>query len=93
MTVLIDKTSLYSIFSVACFDELETTIDTLSPSMTEYYLSDIASLNNNSIHLNKSNVQKTLILDNYYLYLDYSDNVFLEITKDEDDEFETGSFW
>ncbi len=93
MTVLIDKTSLYSTFSVTCFDELEITIDTLSPSMTEYYLSDIASLNNDSIHLNKSNVQKSLILDNYYLYLDYSDNIFLEINKDEDDEFETGSLW
>ncbi len=93
MTVLIDKTSLYSIFGVSCFNDLEKSIDSLSPSMTEYYLSDIASLNNDSFHLNKSNIQKSLILDNYYLYLDYNENVFLEITKDEDDEFETGSLW
>ena len=55
MTVLIDKTSLYSIFGVACFDELETTIDTLSPSMTEYYLSDIAS-DEEMIELSQKNV-------------------------------------
>ncbi|MCK5111013.1 MAG: hypothetical protein KAQ94_05780 [Arcobacteraceae bacterium] len=93
MTVLIDKSSLYSTFNVSCFDELESSINKLSPSMTEYYLSDIASLNNDSSHLNKTNVQKSLLLDKYYLYLDYSNNVFLEITKDADDEFETGTLW
>ena len=50
MIILINKSSLYSTFSVNCFDDLELSIDKLSPSMTEYYLSDIASLNNDSFH-------------------------------------------
>ncbi len=93
MTILIDKTSLYSIFSVDSFDELESSIDKLSPSMAEYYLSDIASLNNDNYHLNRANIQNSLLIDKYYLYLDYDDNVFLEITIDIDNDLETGTFW
>ncbi len=93
MTILIDKYNLYSTFSVTDFDELESSIDQLSPSMTEYYLNDLASVNNDVQHLNKSNVQKSLLLDNYYLYLDYSENIFLEINNTPDETLETGTFW
>lgn len=93
MTVLIDKNNLYSTFSVTDFDELESSIGQLSPSMTEYYLSDIASLNNDNSHLNRSNIQKSLYLDNYYLYLDYSENIFLEINQNTTEEFETATLW
>jgi len=94
MTILVDKHNLYNTFKVECFNELESSINNTSPSMTEYYLDDLANSSDESmLHLNKTNVEQSILLDNYYIYLDYSQNVFLEINKDMDDELETGSLW
>jgi len=60
--------------------------------MVEYYLSDLASATINNSYLNRSNIQKSLFLDSYILYLDYSNNVYLEI-KQSEDELEANSLW
>ena len=95
MLVLLEKDTLYSTFNVDSFIELESTINTLSPSMTEYYLSDLASVSNdNTTHLNKSNVEKTLFIDSIHsLFLDYNDDIYLEILNSTDNDLYTESLW
>lgn len=92
MTIPLDKLNLYSTFNVSSFEGLEASINTISPSMVEYYLSDLASITSDALHLNKSNIEKTLHLDTYLIYLDYSGNIYLEITQS-DDEYETNTLW
>ncbi len=60
--------------------------------MVEYYLSDLCSAISSNNQLNKTNIEKSLYLDNYSLYLDYNNNIYLEI-KQSEDEFETNSLW
>ncbi len=94
MIVLLDKQSLYSTFGVNDFYDLELSINNLSPSMVEYYLSDIASENSNSSYLNKSNIEKTILFDEYFLYLDYNQDIYLEITQDSTaNDFESNTLW
>jgi hypothetical protein len=92
MTILLDKHNLYSTFNVDSFDELEISINNISPSMAEYYLNDLSSINTNSLHLNKTNIEKSLNLDSYSLYLDYSDNIYLEILNTQN-EYESNTLW
>jgi hypothetical protein len=92
MTLLIDKSNIYSKFEATSFEELESSISNISPSMAEYYLDDLASYGDDNFYLNKSNVQKSFYMDRYCLYLDYSDNILLEIEKNNDD-YETNSLW
>ena len=94
MIVLLDKFNLYATFNIKSFDELENSVENISPSMTEYYLSDLASLVSGNTYLNKSNIEKSLFLDKYSLYLDYNDDIYLEVVQDENkDEYETASLW
>ena len=92
MTIQLENSSLFQIFKVSCFDELEQGINNIAPSMVEYYLEDLSSSSNESIYINKSNIQKTICLDQYSLYLDYSDTVYLEILE-KDDDYDTQSLW
>ena len=92
MIILLDKQNVYSTFSVKNFSQLELSINNISPSMVEYYLSDLCSSQDEEIHLNKSNIEKSLYLDTYSLYLDYSDNIYLEITQTQD-ELESDTLW
>jgi hypothetical protein len=65
----------------------------MAPSMVEYYLSDLASSSQDSnTYMNKSNIQQTLNLDEYALYMDYNDEVYLEFTEDQS-EYTTESLW
>lgn len=65
----------------------------MAPSMVEYYLSDLSN-NNNDAYLNKRNIQDTINIGEYFLYLDYDDEVFLEIDDAiSNKEFETNSLW
>jgi hypothetical protein len=65
----------------------------MAPSMVEYYLSDLASSSqDNNTYMNKSNIQQTLNLDEYALYIDYNDEVYLEFTEDQS-EYTTESLW
>ena len=92
MTIQLENSSLFQIFKVSCFDELEQGINNIAPSMVEYYLEDLSSSSNESIYINKSNIQKTISLDQYSLYLDYSDTVYLEVLE-KDDDYDTQSLW
>ncbi len=93
MILLLNKSLLYSTFGVDNFSSLEQIINSMAPSMVEYYLSDLSN-NNNDAYLNKRNIQDTINIGEYFLYLDYDDEVFLEINDAiSNKEFETNSLW
>ena len=92
MIIQLDTHSLFQTFKVSSFDELEQEIQNLAPSMVEYYLNDLSLSINEPAYINKTNIQKTIYLDQYSLYLDYSDTLFLELLEKEND-YTTESFW
>ncbi|MBL6969894.1 MAG: hypothetical protein ISR68_00680 [Campylobacterales bacterium] len=90
MIISLDKNKLYSTFSVSEFEQLESSFDTLAPSMVEYYLSSLSS--NDETFINRSKIQNTIRVDQYTIYLDYDDNTYMEMTVN-DDDYSTGSLW
>lgn len=91
MLILLNKTSLYNTFGVNTFDELESSINTMAPSMVDYYLSDLCSYNEET-YLNKRNIEKSIVIDDYSIYYDYDENIYLEMSE-EINENETASLW
>jgi hypothetical protein len=91
MILLLNKISLYSTFGVDDFDSLDGAINNMAPSMVEYYLSDLSNGIEN-IYLNKRNIQNSLNIGDFAIYLDYEDEIYLEIS-DEKENFETSSLW
>jgi len=85
MILLLDKMRLYSTFEANSFEELENSINQTSPSMVEYHLNNLISISDNNSYLNKSNIEKTLYLYDYLLYLDYSQNIYIEVSQQNDD--------
>ena len=92
MTIKLDTNALFQTFKISCFEELEQEIQTIAPSMVEYYLDDLSSSISEPAYINRANIQKTIYLDQYSLYLDYSDSVYLE-TLEKDDNYDTESLW
>lgn len=92
MILLLNKSSLYSTFGVNDFNSLEQNINNMSPSMVEYYLSDL-SQGNDDAYLNKRNIQNSIGFGDYSIYLDYDDEIYLEIENSDTEDFETGSLW
>ncbi|RXJ82679.1 hypothetical protein [Arcobacter sp. F2176] len=91
MTLLLNKISLYSTFGVDDFNSLDKVINNMAPSMVEYYLSDLSDGFEN-VYLNKRNIQNSLIIGDFAIYLDYADEVYLEI-DDKKEDLETSSLW
>ena len=92
MTVKLDTSLLFNTFKVNSFEQLEQGMQSLAPSMIEYYLSDLSSSVSESFYINRSNIQKTIFLDEYSLYLDYEDFVYLEFIQ-KDNFYDTESLW
>jgi len=92
MILVLNKSSLYSTFGVDCFDSLDQSINTMAPSMVEYYLSDLSN-GNEDAYLNKRNIQNSINIGDYSLYLDYDEEVYLEIEDSLVNDMETGSLW
>lgn len=93
MTLLLNKTSLFTTFGVDSFSSLDNMVNSMAPSMVEYYLSDLSN-GNDDAYLNKRNIQDTINIGEYSLYLDYDDEVYLEIDDAiSNDDYETGSLW
>jgi len=92
LIIKLDTNLVYSTFSVEAFKQIELASQTMAPSMIEYYLSDLASNNEESSYINKTEIQNTIYLDEYRLYSDYSDNIYLEFVEKSDD-YETESLW
>ncbi len=93
MIALIDKNFIYNIFGVDSFLLLEEAISNMAPSMVDYYLSDFVQNIQESIYLNKSQVENTIHIGDYSIYKDYNENIYLELYKNSMEEYETASFW
>ncbi|MCD4757363.1 MAG: hypothetical protein K8R39_03785 [Arcobacteraceae bacterium] len=93
MIIKLETDLVYSTFNVEMFEQIELATQVMAPSMIEYYLSDLASSSEDeSSYINKSEIQNTVYLDEYMLYIDYSDNIYLEFTE-KDDDYDTESLW
>jgi len=92
LIIQIDKESLFKTFSVDCFLNIENSTQQMAPSMVEYYLNDLATSNNGSAYINRSQIQQTIFLDEYSLYMDYNNDIYLEFIQ-KDDQYETESLW
>lgn len=93
MILHLNSNLLFSTFGVDSFDSLDNAINNMAPSMVEYYLSDLSD-GNDDIYLNKRNIQHSINIGDYSLYLDYEEEVYLEIEDlNNTDEYETGSLW
>ncbi|MFA9374727.1 MAG: hypothetical protein ACERKK_11295 [Poseidonibacter sp.] len=93
MISILNKHSLYHTFNVKDFNYLEEAINSMAPSMVEYYLKDLCEDNDDNIYLNRRDIENTLVIGEYSLYIDYSENIYLEIDNDFTANQETTSFW
>ena len=93
MISILNKHSLYHTFNVKNFNYLEEAINSMAPSMVEYYLKDLCEDNDDNIYLNRKDIENTLVIGEYSLYIDYSENIYLEIDNDVLNNQETTSFW
>lgn len=92
MIILLEKDLVYSTFNVDSFEQIESNIEQMAPSMVEYYLSDLASDFTEQTSVSRSNIQNTISIDEYSLYIDYSENIYLEFLEKED-SYSTESLW
>ncbi len=80
MIALINKDSLYNIFGVKTFQSLEGAIDSMAPSLVEYHLSNLVNYSDDT-YLNKRDVEEKVSIGDYNLYIDYSENIYLEVLE------------
>jgi len=97
MITLLNKEILYNTFGVNDFNALGDSINNMAPSMVEYYLSDLCDYSNindaeNGFYLNKRNIENSIFIGEYSIYIDYNEDIFLEIEISVDD-YETASLW
>lgn len=90
MLIQLNKDSLFTTFSVDSFDSLEGSINNMPPSMVEYHLADLFAYNDD-YYLNKKDIQDTVRFGDYSIYLDYSENIYLENQIEENNL--TQSLW
>lgn len=89
MITQLNKEILYNTFDANDFSSLSTVIDSMAPSMVEYYLASLSE--NEEIYLNKRNIQESFSIGEYHLYRDYNEDIYLEFDDEADDA--TDSFW
>ena len=92
MVLLLNKNSLFQTFGVSDFNSLDENIQSMAPSMVEYYLSDLSN-GNEDAYLNRTNIQDTISIGEYSIYLDYDEEIYLEIANLLEEEMETASLW
>lgn len=92
MITLLNKISLYNTFGVDDFNSIEGAIDNMAPSMVEYHLSDLSQYCEDT-YLNKRDIEKSVTIGDYSLYIDYSDNIYLELDNNTNTTYETSTFW
>lgn len=88
MIAQVNKDSLYNIFGVKNFDSLEGAIDTMAPSLVEYHLSSLCEYAD-EIYFNKKDVEESVSIGEYNIYIDYSENIYLEVNLSNDDSTQT----
>jgi hypothetical protein len=90
MITQVNKNSLFNMFGVKDFNLLEGVIDSMAPSLVEYYLSSLTD-DDDDTYFNKRDIEESISIGDYNLYIDYSKNIYLELTSTFEDT--TQSFW
>ncbi|AXH09767.1 hypothetical protein CP960_07890 [Malaciobacter halophilus] len=83
MTKQINKNTLFNTFGIDNFNSLEEVINSMPPSIVEYHLNSLDDMEN-EIYLNKRDIEKSVNFGEYNIYLDYSENIYLEVEFTED---------
>ncbi len=91
MFISVDKNIILNLFGVDTFYGLESVLDTMSPSLVEYHLSNFLDSDNSS-YFDKKNIETTFNIGDYNLHIDYNKNLFIEVNEAQKDE-QTLSFW
>ncbi|AXX89785.1 hypothetical protein CKA55_11095 [Arcobacter suis] len=89
MITQVNKDSLFNIFGVKNFELLHSAIDNMAPSLVEYYLSSLTS--DDELYFNKRDIEESIFIGDYSLYIDYSKNIYLELNSTTEEI--TQSFW
>ena len=92
MIYLDNNKELFTLLNITSFNNIQGAINNIAPSLLEYHLDQLIDNIQDTTTLNKHNVQDTINLDKYTLYIDYSDNLYIEIQIIED-EYSTASLW
>ena len=93
MVYSIDIADICLTFNISTISELDGAISSIAPSMCEYYFNNlITCYGDKNCYLNRSQIQKTIHIGDYSLYLDYSDNIFIE-KQENVDEYIAQSLW
>ena len=90
MITQINKDSLFNMFGVNDFNLLESALDNMAPSLVEYYLSSLTS--DDELYFNKRDIEESISIGDYNLYIDYSKNIYLELNSTNQETI-TQSFW
>mgnify|MGYP003457087117 FL=1 len=89
MITQVDKDSLFNTFGVKNFKLLHSAIDNMAPSLVEYYLSSFT--NDDELYFNKRDIEESISIGDYNLYIDYTKNIYLELNSTTEEI--TQSFW
>lgn len=89
--ILLDKEQLYNTFRADSFFNLSSIMECSAPSLVEYYLSDLENYGVES-YLNKRDIENSISFGDFNIYIDYSQNVYLEHLQSDSSET-TNSFW
>ncbi|MDD4329113.1 MAG: hypothetical protein PHD79_04100 [Aliarcobacter sp.] len=89
MITQVDKDSLFNTFGVKNFELLHSAIDNMAPSLVEYYLSSFT--NDDELYFNKRDIEESISIGDYNLYIDYTKNIYLELNSTTEEI--TQSFW
>ena len=79
MITQVDKDSLFNTFGVKNFELLHSAIDNMAPSLVEYYLSSFT--NDDELYFNKRDIEESISIGDYNLYIDYTKNIYLELNS------------
>jgi len=81
MIFLVNKSSILNLFGVENFNSLKSVVDNMSPSLVEYYLASFCNNNHDIVYFNKRDIENSIFIGEYNIYLDYNENMYLEVTQ------------
>ncbi len=92
MIYLDNNNKVYSLFDINEFTQLHSKVFTIAPSVCDYNLNNLINTLEPQSFFNKSNIQDSINIDNYSLYLAYDNNIYIEFIK-QDDEYANDTLW
>lgn len=92
MNILIEIDSLLNCLSVENIEEMESIIDSSSPSLVLYKIRNLMESPHDEVYLNKALVERTISCGEIKIHFDYSNNCYLEDNSISQD-FDQPTLW